>query len=1382
MGSSKKQTVGYRYYMGIHMGLCHGPVDALLAIEAGGRTAWSGSQTAFGTITVDAPELWGGEDREGGVAALVDVMMGAPDQQPNDYLASQQGADQPAYRGLFGVVVRGPSSPTGISAGTEEVNIGGSIFPALLNRPSGLVAVNNPYLKPWAFRVRRILQGWLGGSPWYSAKASIDLGGGLLAMNPAHIVYECLTNTEWGLGYPSGQLDLATFTAAADTFHAEGLGLCMAWQQQDSLLGFIQIVMDHAGAVLVQDRTTGLFRLRAIRGDYTLASLPSFGSEDGNVLEVSRIERATYTEAVNEITVAYVDAATGKDGSVTVQQLAAIQAQGAVVPETRQYPGIPNADLALRTAMRDLRAATSGLARVSMRVNRQAYSILPGDVLRFEWLPAGIAEMAVRVASVDYGSLTDGAMTLECVEDVFSLPATSYVNPQPGGSGAITTPQASQGALAIEAPYLSLVRQVGDSSAQATPVDAGYVIAMAPRPVGSPINCVLEARVGTGEWSGAGTADWTPTATLAAEISPTATAITLSGISLGASIVVGDLVLLGSSTAHEIAQVSAFDATARTMTLRRGCLDTIPRRWFAGTRLYVFSRIAGNIETQYVDPEVVGVRFRTVASQGTLDATLAPAVTITMDQRQARPYPPGNLVINSARFPAIISGALALSWSHRDRLGQSDLVLDQLAGSTGPEAGTTYTLRLYGETGTLLRTVTGLTGTSYTWTTEAADSALPGARLNITLRVELEAVRDGLTSYMRYDVSLTRAGVADPGTVVPGGELRILGDVSQGAQAGVAGSAQLTAAGVAGSPVWSLAPGAPAGASISQSGLLSYTFSTAGTYLVDVILTDHPSLTNTVRRFRIVVEAGAAGAAGITGTLPSGYAGAPYLVNTLVNEGLVFSRPPAGNYWTITGSSGMPDNVCAGFPVAGFPTTPGTYSYTIQAAQWGTPPVTTSGSVAILAAPTATVWNPVDRYLAYSTVIFLPGTAPMLSLQAQPLTDQVGFSGRVRALNGYTTGRRYWEVRVDSLPSGSSRFAISLGVDRSAGENVNPQWIGNNPDAGEWGYVIRRANDGEAIYSAVVARNQQDRAAPAVVAGDVLRFVHDAGTGNLWIGIAGRGWIGGGNPDTNTSPTITGIAPPPSPFWPDYRPLAILGGGSDVRVTANFGSQAWAGGGPTSGASIIPFARADVYAFNYPDLDTATVDSGTTLAIMTGGISLKSGAYVQPAEQGTFASSRSDSTPVTSAATILYHLPKSAGKWQAEFVCRGRRDRTYVGVVPFDWTNPDSLLARPGFTSDSFGVRYATATNGADAGTIHSGNTQVGTLTAGTQRVTLAFDLDASPETVRVVRDGTVVGTYNLPNTGKAWALVVGGSAQGGAELFTTNIQHPQSGFTPWGP
>ena len=63
-GRSKSQTVGYRYSLGAHMALCHGPVDAIREIRVDDRTAWSigtgqsssqgtgvGALASYGTVT-----------------------------------------------------------------------------------------------------------------------------------------------------------------------------------------------------------------------------------------------------------------------------------------------------------------------------------------------------------------------------------------------------------------------------------------------------------------------------------------------------------------------------------------------------------------------------------------------------------------------------------------------------------------------------------------------------------------------------------------------------------------------------------------------------------------------------------------------------------------------------------------------------------------------------------------------------------------------------------------------------------------------------------------------------------------------------------------------------------------------------------------------------------------------------------------------------------------------------------------------------------------------------------------------------------------------------------------------------------------------------------
>ena len=93
-GSSKEVTVGYKYYLGMHMVWCHGPVDKLLRVRADKRDAWEGTGLD-GSIAINAEDLFGGESREGGVSGTVDLQMGLPSQGRNSYLQSQLG-EEPA--------------------------------------------------------------------------------------------------------------------------------------------------------------------------------------------------------------------------------------------------------------------------------------------------------------------------------------------------------------------------------------------------------------------------------------------------------------------------------------------------------------------------------------------------------------------------------------------------------------------------------------------------------------------------------------------------------------------------------------------------------------------------------------------------------------------------------------------------------------------------------------------------------------------------------------------------------------------------------------------------------------------------------------------------------------------------------------------------------------------------------------------------------------------------------------------------------------------------------------------------------------------------------------------------------------------------------------
>jgi hypothetical protein len=106
MGVGKKQTIGHKYGTGMHKVLCR-QLDALLAIDLAEKPAWRGLLRS-GRGSINKPELFGGNKREGGFSGLFDLLDGNTSQGVNDYLASQLGALTSAYRGVVSLVWRRP--------------------------------------------------------------------------------------------------------------------------------------------------------------------------------------------------------------------------------------------------------------------------------------------------------------------------------------------------------------------------------------------------------------------------------------------------------------------------------------------------------------------------------------------------------------------------------------------------------------------------------------------------------------------------------------------------------------------------------------------------------------------------------------------------------------------------------------------------------------------------------------------------------------------------------------------------------------------------------------------------------------------------------------------------------------------------------------------------------------------------------------------------------------------------------------------------------------------------------------------------------------------------------------------------------------------------
>ena len=93
------------------------------------------------------------------------------------------------------------------------------------------------------------------------------------------------------------------------------------WAKNTSIEDFIGAMLQHIDGVLYFSHLTGLLTLKLVRNDYTKAMLPVLNTS--NVIELAEYTSPSATEAVNQLTVVWVDRE-NKARASTVQDIAGI--------------------------------------------------------------------------------------------------------------------------------------------------------------------------------------------------------------------------------------------------------------------------------------------------------------------------------------------------------------------------------------------------------------------------------------------------------------------------------------------------------------------------------------------------------------------------------------------------------------------------------------------------------------------------------------------------------------------------------------------------------------------------------------------------------------------------------------------------------------------------------------------------------------------------------------------------------------------------------------------------------------------------------------------------------------------------------------------------
>jgi hypothetical protein len=401
MFSSKNVIVGYRYFLGIDFMLCRGDMSTGTPdLSNGIRKIWvqdellrsGGSWVNDGTISFDQPQFFGGKD-EGGIVGTMRVYPGSTGQVKSSYMANLGEivpTKLPAYRGTAHVVLEG-------------MEVG-----------------NSANIPPWAFEVRRIPNG-----------LNLTLTNALVSghgANPANVIYEILTNAEWGLGITN--IDVADFQASAAVLASEGNSYGRILDRGILAKEILSEIQQQIDGFIVQDPVSKQWKLKLVReSDYPspLSLVPVFNEANTRDVEFTR---GSWADTTNQVKVQFTDRNKEYKTTFAVAQDMAnkIIQNGDNVTTTLNMPGIQDRTVANRFAWQELRTLSYPLAKGKIRANREHISLLPGDLARLIWPPYDI-DIYIRITRIQLGSDSANEIIYDYSEDIFRQELPSFSDP-----------------------------------------------------------------------------------------------------------------------------------------------------------------------------------------------------------------------------------------------------------------------------------------------------------------------------------------------------------------------------------------------------------------------------------------------------------------------------------------------------------------------------------------------------------------------------------------------------------------------------------------------------------------------------------------------------------------------------------------------------------------------------------------------------------------------------------------------------------------------------------------------------------------------------------------------------------------------------------------
>ena len=392
--SSKKQTIGYKYYVGLDLAVALGPGFRFKRIWAGKYELWNGCPSdCYDLFRVNMPELFGGEEKNGGFVGDIALYCGDFDQPQDSYLISKIDADVPAYNGIAHMVFR--KCYMGNSPNIEPIYIEGGYFSNSLNL----------------------------------ADDKHIMADGLDA-NPVEVLHDLIVNEYANMNVDPTKLNTAQWRACAYRIWSENNGMSVIVGNSNQGGEVAKQILRQINGTMFQNPSTGLWELVLLRKDYTIEELPVPGP--GQISDISNFTKKLWNETNNRLRLKFTDRAQDYKENAVAQadDFANIRFQKRINGTEVSMPTVFRADLANELAARELANLNVPLYQCELTSDRTQVGLLPGSVFVLNWPEYGIVQIVMRVRKMGLGTLENGRVTYGVVQDEFASDAVVISPPQ----------------------------------------------------------------------------------------------------------------------------------------------------------------------------------------------------------------------------------------------------------------------------------------------------------------------------------------------------------------------------------------------------------------------------------------------------------------------------------------------------------------------------------------------------------------------------------------------------------------------------------------------------------------------------------------------------------------------------------------------------------------------------------------------------------------------------------------------------------------------------------------------------------------------------------------------------------------------------------------